>query len=133
MIQNKMLNAYEKSWLEKMLSLDFVYRNDIVKQINQATILREYTNYYLRLNFIPASNEQSQQAGYDLQGKGVPESTGVPVEMRVFFENKAPIQFLLHIEKGIVSELEVFYADSSKIDSEISLDNAQIEIIIDPV
>lgn len=133
MIQNKMLNAYEKSWLEKMLSLDFVYRNDIVKQINQATILREYTNYYLRLNFIPASNEQSQQAGYDLQGKRVPESTGVLVEMRVFFENKAPMQFLLHSKKGLVSELEVFYADSSKIDSEISLDNAQIEIIIDPV
>ena len=120
MIQNRMLNSYEKSWIEKMLSSNFKQRKEIVRQITQAEILREYTDYYLSIKFIA-----------ECAAKNCSGSTGVPVEMRVYLKNKVPIQFLLHIKKGIVTELEVFYADSSKISGEISLDNVRTEIIID--
>lgn len=33
----------------------------------------------------------------------IPMFTGVLVEMRVYLENKTPIQFLLHVVKGVVS------------------------------
>lgn len=121
MLQNGRLNRHENSWLERMLSSNFAQRDEIVKQINQADIVREYTDYYLRIKFIVVSPVQS-----------CGESTGVPVEMRAYMQNEAPIQFLLHIEKGVVTELEVFKADSSKISSEIHIDNARIEIIINP-
>lgn len=52
MIQNKNLNKYEKNWLEKMLSVDFVPQKDIIAQINQAEIGRQYTDFYLSIKFI---------------------------------------------------------------------------------
>lgn len=52
MIQNKNLNKYEKNWLEKMLSVDFVPKKDIIAQINQAEIVRQYTDFYLSIKFI---------------------------------------------------------------------------------
>ena len=60
------------------------------------------------------------------------ESTGVILEMRAYFKKEVPIQFLLHFKRGSVSELEIFKADSSKIQSNINLNGAQIETIVDP-
>lgn len=120
MIQNRKLNKYEKNWLEKMLSSNFAQKNEIIAQINQSDVSREYTDYYLSIKFIGAYAVESFQ-----------ESTGVPLEMRVYLKNEVPIQFLLHVKKGVVTELEVFKADSSKISSDINLDNAQTEILID--
>ena len=120
-IENKKLNEYEKSWIEKMLSNDFTFRKDIISQINQADIMREYTDYYLCIKFAGT---------YSV--KNCSERTGVPLEMCAYLEGNVPIQFLLHIQKGIVSELEVFRADSSKISRNVDLDNAEIEILIDP-
>ena len=122
MLKNTMLNSYEYSWLERMLSLNFAQRDEIIGQINRADILREHTDYYLSIKFIVVC-----------PAKSCGESTGVPIEMHAYFKNGAPIQFLLHVKKGVVTELEVFNADSSKISSEINLDNAQIEIIINSV
>ena len=121
MIENKKLNSNEKKWLEKMLSSDFNKKNEIVEQINQADILREYTDYYLSTKFIKT---------YTIENRS--ESTGVPLEMRVYLKDEVPIQFLLRVRKGIATELEVFKADSSKIQNDIDLDNARIEILIDP-
>ena len=121
-IQNKNLNKYEKSWLEKLLSADFPLKKGFFHQINQADIIRQYTDYYLSLQFAgicPTTKERS-------------EYIGVPIEMRVYLEGSVPIHFLLHVKKGIVSELEIFKADSSKINSALSLDDAEIEILIDP-
>ncbi len=119
MIENNELYSYEKEWLEKMLSTEFPHKEDIVKQINLAKISREYTDYYLRLKFIIQKENDK-----------FPNNTGVPIEMRVYRDNETPIQFLLHIVRGNVSELEVFRADSSKISCEIAFKNAKIEIII---
>lgn len=50
--------------------------------------------------------------------------------MRVYRVGKAPVQFLLHIINGYVYELEIFNADSSEIDKEGLLENADIQIIV---
>lgn len=120
MIQNKNLNKYEKNWLEKILSVDFSLKKSIILQINQADIIQQYTDSYLSVKFVGIylSNNSS-------------EYIGVPLEMRAYLGGGVPIQFFLHVKNGVVSELEAFKADSSKISSDIDLDNAKIEILVD--
>lgn len=119
MIHNTRLNNCEKKYLEKMLNSSFKFKEDVINQINNADIIREYTDYYLSIKFI-----------LDNTLKCPSENTGVPVEMRIYKTGESPIQFLLHMSQGVITELEIFKADSSKIDKEIALDNAKIEIII---
>lgn len=45
--------------------------------------------------------------------------------MHLHQPNQVPAQFLLHVVQGYVSELEIFYADSSKIAEHINLKNAK--------
>ena len=91
MIDNDELNECEKSWFEKMLSVYFKYKEKVIEQINKSNILKEYTNYYIELKFSTKLENTN------------PMFTGVLVEMRVYLENKTPIQFLLHVVKGVVS------------------------------
>lgn len=49
----------------------------------------------------------------------------VPVETHLHQSNQVPVQFLLHVVQGYVSELETFNADSSKIAEHINLKNAK--------
>ena len=119
MIYNTRLNGCEKNCLEKMLNPSFKFREEIINQINHAEIIREYTDYYLSIKFI-----------LDNTWKCPSDNTGVPVEMRIYKTGESPIQFLLHMSQGIITELEVFKADSSKINKEIPLENAKVEIII---
>lgn len=121
MIDNCRLSNLERQWLEHILSVPFVQRDDIVKQINDAEIVREYTDGYLSLQFRPSVTAPP----LSIQKR-------VPVEMRAFREDKSPIQFLLHIVNGYVSELEIFCADSSDITPEIELQNAKLKIIVEP-
>ena len=56
----------------------------------------------------------------------------VPVELRVYKENHVPVQFLLHIINGYVNELEIFNADSSKINHTFEIWNDdRKEIVLD--
>lgn len=120
MISNEKITKCEKEWLEAMLSYKFDYKNIIIYQINQANIKRDYTEYFFRILFdVPSVLSP------------IPIKTRVPIEMRVHREKKAPIQFLLHIMDGFVSELEIFNADSSPMDREIKITKKQI--IIDPI
>lgn len=50
--------------------------------------------------------------------------------MRVYKYGEPPIQFLLHVLEGYVSELRVFCADFSYIDQEINFEGAKVEVII---
>ncbi|MDE6950227.1 MAG: hypothetical protein K2P64_04835 [Lachnospiraceae bacterium] len=53
----------------------------------------------------------------------------VPVEMRAFQQASAPIVFLLHIVSGIINELEIITADSTKIEADnIELARVEYEI-----
>lgn len=122
MIENRKLTTNEEQWLEKMLSIDFEYREELIKQINCAEILRENTNYYINLIF------QKIQVG-----KKIPLISGAPIEMRAYPDGQVPIQFFLFVSEGIVSELEVFNADLSEINNDMELENIKIEILIDSV
>lgn len=120
MIKNKAMRENEKIWIETMLSGKFLYRDELIDQINGAEIFREYTDFYISIKF-KAVNNMMRKIKTDIT---------VPVEMRVYQTGKVPIQFLLHIIQGYVSELEVFNADSSKMDSHINFEDARVEIII---
>ncbi len=55
----------------------------------------------------------------------------VPVEMRAFQKENAPIVFMLHVINGYLDELEIFSANGSTINVDnISLD--KLEYVIDP-
>lgn len=110
-----------KKLIETLLSEDFG-QGEIINQINCAEILREYTEFYMALKF-KVDNNKVQKIQTNIR---------VPVEMRVHRTGQVPIQFLLHIVQGYVSELEIFNADSSKIDMDINLENAKVEIVINP-
>ena len=122
MIKNAAIRINEKKWLETLLSVVFLGRGVIINQINCAEILREYTEFYMALKF-KVDNNKVQKIQTNIR---------VPVEMRVHRTGQVPIQFLLHIVQGYVSELEIFNADSSKIDMDINLENAKVEIVINP-
>ena len=120
-LENRELTDCEKNWIELILSKNFLYRDEVINQINYAKVIREYTDYYLALKF-------------DIEEKIQPVRirTGVPVEMRVYKKDCIPVQFLLHITRGYVSELEVFKADSSNIIAESSLVEGEIKILLNP-
>lgn len=121
-INNENLRESERKWIEAIVSKKFLYREDIINQINCAEVYRNYTEYYISLKFKVDTNWVNQ----------IHTNIRVPVEMRVLKLGKIPVQFLLHIVQGYIHELEIFNADSSKIDEKIILENAEIEIIINP-
>lgn len=100
----------------------FFYREEIINQINCAEVSREYTNFYMALKFKVDNNKMQK----------IQTNIRVPVEMHVHRSERAPIQFLLHIFRGYLSELEIFNADSSEMDEDINLENGEVEIIINP-
>lgn len=116
-VENRLINKNETDWLNALLIVDFDEKVELIRQINQAEIGREYTKYYLSIKF-------------KVSRKAVPLNMRirVPIEMRVFRRDFSPIQFLLHIVDGYISELEIFCADSSEIDSNIRLE--RIEVIL---
>lgn len=103
-IKNKQLENREKNWIENLLCDSFLYRDEILKQIENSEIEREYTDYFISVKF-----------KVNKSIKPIELNSRVPVELRVYREDHAPMQFLLHVINGYVNELEVFYADSSKI------------------
>lgn len=119
MIRNENITTNEKAWLETMLSQNFLYRKELVEQINSAKVIRDYHNDYLLMKF-----ECPKKI------KLIKTAVRVPIEMRVYTKGKAPAQFLLHIREGTVSELEVFYADSSAIDVDCMVHAEKIEVLI---
>ena len=120
LIVNNDLSAVERNWLEVMLSNDFLYRTELIEQINHAEIVREYTKYYLSLKF---------KVSRAVSATGC--NTRIPVEMRIYKSGCVPIQFLLHIVDGYISELEIFSADSSEIKQNLEIGNSRKEFVFD--
>lgn len=119
MIENEGLKSNEKEWLERLVSGDFKYKEEIASRLNCAKVTRDYTNNYLNLRFHVPEEE-----------KGL--AFGVTIELRAFPKEKEPICFLLHINMKNSWELEVFNVDLSEIDSDVSLEGVKTEIIYDP-
>jgi len=116
-VKNSGLNYEETEWLSVMLSEKFRYKKLFIEQINSAKIDRDYRKYYIFLKFEVKKKEIK-----------IPNNVRVPIEMRVFTKDSAPIQFLLHVLDGYVYELEIFHADSSNMEGNISLENHKVII-----
>lgn len=99
------LHKDEQHWLKKMLEVKFKGKHLLLKQILKAKVSLQEGYDFISLKFKTEATEK------------YPYQVRVPVEMRSFQKNSAPIVFLLHIVNGFIDELEVITADSSKIDS----------------
>lgn len=120
-IQNQNLRNNEVQWLSTLLKKQFSKREEIIRQINNSKIEREYTKFFLLVRF-----------NVDKKTEPINIYTRIPVEMHVYRKGSCPLQFLLHVVNGYVSELEIFYADSSEINADLELDKAEkIEIIVE--
>lgn len=120
-IRNNKLSKNETKWLSTLLKEQFSKKEEIIKQINNAEIQREYDKFFLSIKFM-----------VDKEIRPINNSARVPVEMHVYRKNTCPLQFLLHIVNGYVDELEVFCADSSEVDADIELEKAdRVEIIVE--
>jgi len=113
------LSNRERNWINQLLSHDFPGKENIILQLENAIVSRQYTSGYLSLKF-----------SIDGSIPSVEISKSVPVEMRVFKDGQSPIVFLLHVLNGYVSELEIYYADLSEIDENIDISNAEIQFVM---
>jgi len=112
------LNNMEKKWIEKLLDIDFKERDILVKQILKAQVIYKKEYAFISLKFVGVNNEEKY-----------PYQIRVPVEMRAYQDEGAPIVFLLHIINGLVNELEIISADSSELREEaINLNNVEYEL-----
>jgi hypothetical protein len=104
-ILGRPLNGEEKQWINKLLSVDFMGKAILQRQLDKAKVIlyEEYSFVYLKF-FVEDSIEK------------FPYKIRVPVEMRVFQKDLAPVQFFLHVINGYIDELEILMADSSKLD-----------------
>jgi hypothetical protein len=112
------MNLHEQKWIDKLLSVDFKGKEILITQISKSKIQYEQGYAFLFLKF-KLESEVSK----------FPYKVRVPVEMRAFQTHTAPIIFLLHIIDGLVSELEIFPADSSRLDiNNIELEKLEHEV-----
>ena len=130
MITNANLDLRERRWLQMFLEIPCLCKEALQKQIESATVKREYTDYYIFLTFsVPESvgpitsidervpmevivshSEGTGDNPYEIQYGG----NSIPVTVD---ENKLyPTSFILHFSKGYVHELEVYNLDSSALD-----------------
>lgn len=81
-------NELENEWLNCMFKADFIDRNILVKQAEESFITTLYEEGFISIKF---SN---------CKGSKYPHSVRVPVEMRAFQKEKAPVVFMLHVIDG---------------------------------
>jgi len=112
------LNIREQEWLDKLLNIEFKGKDILMKQISESKVAYEQEYAFISLKF----NIEKEVEQYPYQVR-------VPVEMRAYQNESAPIVFLLHIIGGIINELEIISADSSEIKADcIELENVQYEV-----
>lgn len=102
MSENKFrkLNSRERAILNRLLENSFLGRDEIREQIENSTVrlISDYNDNYGSLEFNTSS---------DLLA---PVKSRVPVE-GLAFDEKVPVEFLLHVYKGKIKELEVVRLD----------------------
>ena len=115
------LSVIGNELLAKIFEANFLFRDEYISQLSQATIYCEKAEAYISFLFL-----------YQNRPYKHPDNirSGVPVEMRIYSDNKAPLQILLHVKEGTASELEMFYADSSPISLDLDLSPCNVQIIV---
>ena len=99
-------NLYENElkWIKKILEVEFRGKQFLLRQVFNSKVFLEQGYDFISLKFKVEETEK------------YPYTVRVPVEMRAFQKDSAPIVFLLHVVNGFIHELELVTADSSKID-----------------
>lgn len=99
------INPKEAEWLTLLFGAEFKGKETVLKQLQSAVVEVKSGYDFYSIKFIVNGT-------YDRY----PYKVRVPIEMRAYSEKKAPVIFLLHIINGTIDELEIFTADSSKLD-----------------
>ncbi len=116
---DRKLQENMQDWIDKLMDVQFKGRDILLQQLSKSETLitQEYDYISIKFSFSEETNLY-------------PYRTRVPVEMNAYQKRGAPVVFLLHVIDGLIDELEIFTADSEKIDAgSIYLDN--IEHVID--
>ena len=109
------LNNIEVTWLNKIFETEFIGAEVLWLQILNSSVVYKQKYAFASLKF--HVEECLEKYPFRLR---------VPVEMRAFQKEAAPVIFLLHVLKGVVDELEIFTADSSRLNAEnINLDKVE--------
>ena len=82
----------EQCWIEKILEAEFKGKNLLFRQMLKSKVVLEQGYDFISLKFKTEENER------------YPYLVRVPVEMRAFQKNSAPIVFLLHVVNGFIDE-----------------------------
>lgn len=98
------MNEREHEWINKLLQVDFLGKEILIRQLERAKI-----QYIQEYSFISIK--------FKVEGcvELFPYCVRVPVEMKLFQSSITPIVFLLHVINGIIDELEIITADLSYI------------------
>lgn len=115
--QPRELSFEEWKVLNKILSTDFVGKDIIVNQLKSAKVI----------SYCPCGCETVDIKVINNLPKYEYGKT-VPVQLTTYSQDGVPIIAAIHISNGYVTELEILRVDSEKIDEEINLDQAVIEI-----
>lgn len=111
------LELLEKEWLDSILKAEFKDKEVLIKQAEEALIKAVYNSGYISICF------------KKMYGEKYPHNVRVPVEMRAYQKDKAPIVFVLHVVNGYLNELEIFSADGSELNANcICLDKTEYVI-----
>lgn len=104
---------YEKitSWLNTLLSVNFLGKDIIIKQLFGASYEVHGKHEYISIKFNPNKCEP------------YPYNIRVPISMQCRQFNGNIVDCLLHVINGFVNELEIYNMDLTDFDAGFSLDN----------
>lgn len=148
---NSALNDDENEWIDIILGAENKYTEMLKIQIKNAKITREYTDYYIFLNFdvpealccLPVFKDRVpvealvQHIAVDGRTLGIIYHSFLlrsNMEVLRSADGLEPTAFMLHIFKGSVQQLEIYNLDSSLIQrNKISLGRVDYRISPDLV
>ncbi|WP_338552533.1 hypothetical protein [Paenibacillus sp. KS-LC4] len=115
--EKRRFSEEERSWLSKMLSVDFPGIQVIKDQLNNCHVIG-----------ICACGCKTIDLEVESGTRRFPLEARIPVEM-ICNDEGCPIVFNLHIVDGYLNELEVYRADSQPINKKlVNLDGCKINI-----
>lgn len=148
---NSALDDDENEWIDIILGIENKYTTTIKAQIRNAKITREYTDFYMFLNFdvpealrcLPTFKDRVPIEALVQHISTKKQTIGViyhsfllesSMEALRSADGLEPTAFMMHIFKGAVQQLEIYNLDSSRIQrNKISLGRVDYRISPDLV
>lgn len=112
------INEKEQRWIDTLMNVEFQGRDVLLQQFSKARIV--YMQEYAFISIKFKVEEEIEPYPFHVR---------VPVEMRAFQQESAPIIFLLHIVGGVINELEIITADSTQIEAD-NIELTRVEYVI---